>query len=81
MSFRVTGEKPRPVFRNSTDEWFKRPKISRWANALYPQLADKQTQQQMLDVVKSTEPEKAAGLKLRMQQKYNPSSGLAKRSK
>jgi hypothetical protein len=68
MSFRVSGQPSRPTLKSSADEWWARPKISRWANALYPQLADKTTQQQMLDVVKQTEPDKVAGLERRMQQ-------------
>jgi hypothetical protein len=81
MSFRVTGQPSRPVFRNSADEWFKRDKLSRLANAMYPALADKATQKQMADVVKQTEPDKLAGLQRRMQQQPNPSSWFAKKGK
>jgi hypothetical protein len=36
MSFRAGGQPSRPAFRNAADEWWKRDKLSRLGNALYP---------------------------------------------
>jgi hypothetical protein len=38
--------------------WFDLPKASRIANALYPNLADEATKQEMRQIIKATEPQK-----------------------